>query len=90
MKPLEKQKYGTLYGMDNELKERAEKFLAEYGELVIKHKMDFASYPTWIPNANGYFTVGIQSTPVDVTETLAKANNLTPDAQETEKPTDPK
>jgi len=83
--------------MDNETKDlevRKSNFLQEYGELVIKHKMDFASYPTFVPNPNGHFTVIVQNTPVDVTEQLSRAeaekSNFIPDAKKTEELTDPK
>jgi hypothetical protein len=46
--------------------ERSNAFLAEYGELVKKHNVDFASYPVFVPDGAGAFKVVIQSTPVDI------------------------
>lgn len=46
--------------------ERMNFFIKEYGELVAKHQMDFATYPMWQPDQNGGFRTVIQSTPVDV------------------------
>lgn len=53
--------------MDDILKKRAEAFIKEYGELVEKHKMDFAHYPMYIPDNHGGFKTVIQGTPVDMT-----------------------
>lgn len=51
----------------NDFKERAEAFMKEYGELVAKHGVDFASYPVWAPNKDlpGSFITYLQMTPVD-------------------------
>ncbi len=51
---------------NEELNGRVTDFLKEYGELVGKHKVDFATYPMFIPDGNGGFRVITQSTPVDV------------------------
>lgn len=47
---------------------RSAAFVKEYGELVQKHGIDFATYPvcTPIPNSPGYFGLVMQNTPVDV------------------------
>lgn len=47
---------------------KAQEFLKEYGELVAKHKMDFATYPVFIPDGQGGFKVTVQSTPVVLPE----------------------
>jgi hypothetical protein len=47
--------------------ERATAFMADYGEIVKKHGMDFASYPVYVPDGAGAFKVIIQTTPVDIT-----------------------
>ena len=52
--------------MTEEHKIKAEAFLKEYGELVEKHKMDFATYPVFIPDGKGGFQIVVQSTPVDI------------------------
>lgn len=49
-------------------KEKAEAFLKEYGELVVKHNMDFANYPVYIPDGQGGFRTVVQSTPVDMSK----------------------
>lgn len=48
------------------MQERAGAFVKEYGELVQKHGIDFASYPVWVPDGQGGFKVVVQNTPVDV------------------------
>lgn len=50
----------------DEQNERVNLFLKEYGELVAKHGVDFASYPTYIPDGQGGFRVVVQNTPVDI------------------------
>ena len=82
--PLEKQKYGTLLDMDEKTKERVNNFLKEYGELVLKHKMDFTSYPIFTPTGNGLFSVSIQSTPVDVTDRLEELSKTQTDVPPSE------
>lgn len=41
-------------------------FLDEYGELVKKHKIDFATYPMYVPDQAGAFHTVIRNTPVRV------------------------
>ncbi len=48
-------------------------FIKEYGELVEKHKIDFASYPTFIPNGHGGFEIIVQNVPVDITNQPKKS-----------------
>lgn len=50
----------------DDVEKRKADFLSEYGELVGKHKVDFASYPVWVPDGTGGFKSIIQSTPVDI------------------------
>lgn len=45
---------------------RTKAFFDDYGELVKKHDIDFASYPVFIPDGQGGFKVIVQNTPVDV------------------------
>lgn len=59
--------------MNEELKKRQEEFIKEYGELVTKHKMDFATYPMFTPDGNGGFRVIVQNTPVDTTNIAQKS-----------------
>lgn len=48
--------------MENKIKV----FLKEYGELVKKYNVDFASYPMFVPAEKGEFKIIIQSTPVEI------------------------
>ncbi len=50
--------------MPEETKKEIDAFMTEYGELVKKHQVDFASYPMWIPDGQGGFKCIVQSTPV--------------------------
>lgn len=45
---------------------RVTDFIKEYGELVSKHKVDFATYPMFVPDGQGGFKIITQSTPVDI------------------------
>ena len=56
-----------------ELNNRLNSFVKEYGELVAKHKVDFATYPVFMPDGNGAFKVIMQSTPVDITNQPTKS-----------------
>lgn len=58
---------------ENEKNDRINAFIKEYGELVTKHKIDFATYPVYIPDGQGWFKTGIQNTPVDVTNSPKKS-----------------
>lgn len=51
----------------SEVEQRVESFLKEYGELVKKHNVDFATYPVFVPDGQGGFKVVVQNTPVDMT-----------------------
>lgn len=51
----------------DELNARCKAFVQEYGELVAKHKVDFATYPMFVPDGNGGFKIVCQNTPVDMT-----------------------
>lgn len=55
------------------LEDRAKDFVKEYGELVAKHNMDFATYPMFVPDGSGGFKVTIQNTPVDITNQPKKS-----------------
>lgn len=57
----------------DEAMERKQAFLKEYGELVEKHKIDFATYPVFVPDGAGAFKVIMQSTPVDMTNQPKKS-----------------
>lgn len=49
-----------------ELSARVNEFVKDYGELVLKHKIDFATYPMFVPDGKGGFKIITQSTPVDI------------------------
>ena len=53
--------------VDPKLQGRLDAFLKEYKALTIKHKVDIAAYPVWVPDGAGGFKNTIQSTPVDIT-----------------------
>ena len=53
---------------ENKMTPEAEAFYQDYGELVRRHKHDFAHYPVFIPDGYGKFAVTIQSTPVDISD----------------------
>lgn len=46
--------------------EAVDSFLSEYKELTEKHKIDFASFPVFIPDGSGGFRVVVQSVPVSI------------------------
>lgn len=48
--------------MDND---RIEAFVKEYGELVKKHKVDFASFPMYEPDGQGGFRLIVRTVPVE-------------------------
>ncbi len=50
-----------------EKEQRIKDFLKDYGELVTKHKIDFATYPVLTPNEKGQFSIEVRTTPVDIT-----------------------
>ncbi len=54
--------------MTDEQKQKAQKFLNAYGELVKEHQQDFATYPVFIPDGQGGFKIVVQSTPVDISK----------------------
>lgn len=49
------------------LQSRIDVFVKEYGELVNKHKIDFATYPMFVPDATGGFKIIVQNQAVDMT-----------------------
>lgn len=57
----------------NDVNDRVNAFIKEYGELVAKHKIDFATYPVYVPDGTGGFKVTIQNTPVDITNSPQKS-----------------
>jgi len=58
--------------------ERVQGFLADYGELVKKHNIDFASYPVFVPDGQGGFKVIVQNTPVDISNQPKKSPFMQP------------
>lgn len=59
--------------LKDEKVERVNAFLSGYKELVEKHKIDFATYPLFVPDGQGGFKVIIQNTPVDITNQPQKS-----------------
>lgn len=51
-----------------DVQKRSEAFLADYGELVKKHKIDIAAYPVYMPDGEGSFKTVIQQSCVDTTD----------------------
>jgi hypothetical protein len=58
---------------EEERQEKGTQFLKEYGELVEKYQMDFATYPMFIPDGEGSFKIVVQSTPVDISNQSKKS-----------------
>ena len=58
---------------EEERKEKGTAFMKEYGELVAKHQIDFATYPVFIPDGQGGFKIVVQSTPIDISEQAKKS-----------------
>lgn len=63
------------------LKSRIQKFVDAYGVLVQEHKVDFATYPMFVPDGNGGFKIVIQTTPVDISNQPVKSDFVAGDAQ---------
>jgi len=61
----------------DDLKERSESFIKEYGELVKKHQVDFASYPMFVPDGQGGFKISVQTTPIDLKNRPVKSDFVT-------------
>lgn len=60
--------------MEPAQKEKLELFVKEYGELVERHRIDFATYPVFVPDDSGGFKVTIQNTPIDISNQPVKSN----------------
>jgi hypothetical protein len=54
--------------MQENIKNRVEAFMKEYGELVKKHGIDIANYPVYTPDGQGGFKTVLQASPVDVSK----------------------
>lgn len=52
---------------NQEVKERIDAFLADYGKLVEKHRVDFINYPQWMPDGTGGWKMLVQTQPTDTT-----------------------
>lgn len=48
-------------------------FVKEYGELVAKHGVDFATFPVYVPDGQGGFKVVVQNTPIDISKQPTKS-----------------
>lgn len=56
-----------------DVQQRTEAFVKEYGELVEKHKVDFATYPVFVPDGQGSFKIIVQNAPIDITNVPRKS-----------------
>lgn len=63
--------------MTDEQKEKAQKFLDAYGELVKEHQHDFATYPMFVPDGQGGFKIIIQSTPMNISKVQEESSKAT-------------
>lgn len=61
------------------LQARLSDFVKEYGELVAKHNVDFATYPVFVPDGKGGFRVTVQNTPVDITKSEVQEPQKSPE-----------
>lgn len=52
--------------MNEEQNKDIELFIKEYGELVEKHKVDFANYPMFQPTKDGKWEITIQSQAISI------------------------
>lgn len=57
-----------------EVEKRIGEFMLSYKALVDEKKVDFASYPVWMPDGHGGFQCVIQSTPMDVSNVPVRSN----------------
>jgi len=53
--------------------ERIGAFVEAYGKLVQEHKVDFASYPVFVPDGQGGFKIVVNNTPVDIANQPTKS-----------------
>ena len=51
---------------EEKLNARIQDFIKDYGDLVQKYKVDFATYPMFVPDGSGSFKIITQTTPVDI------------------------
>lgn len=52
---------------NEEVKQRVNAFLSEYGQLVEKYKIDFINYPQWVPDGQGGWKMLVHTQPTDTT-----------------------
>lgn len=55
-----------------ENKENIKKFLEEYKDLTLRHQVDFATFPQFVPDGQGGFKITCQTMPIDMKEFNAK------------------
>lgn len=57
---------------EQEVNEQKEAFLKEYGELVKKHQIDFATYPQYVPSATqGMWETRVITVPISIKQVEA-------------------
>lgn len=59
--------------------EKKLEFIKRYGELTQEMKLDFATYPVWVPDGQGGFKTVVQSTVVDTSNQPVKSNFIAED-----------
>ena len=57
----------------NDAQKRIDTFMKRYEALVKELKVDFFTYPAYVPDGQGAFRTVIQTTPMDTTETGIKS-----------------
>jgi len=59
--------------------DRVKAFVEDYGKLVEKHQIDYATYPVFVPDGQQGFRVIIQNTPVDISKQPKKSPFVAPE-----------
>lgn len=68
--------------MNEELKKRVDAFQEGYKKLVDEHKIDYASFPVFMPDGEGAFKVFVNSVPVDVKDKPVPSPFIAQDVKE--------
>lgn len=58
---------------NQETKDRIDAFMKAYGELTQQFKVDFVSYPMFVPDGQGAFKVVLQNQAVDTSQSPIKS-----------------
>lgn len=57
----------------DEVQDRIDAFVKDYGEMRSKHKVDIAAAPSFVPNDRGTWELMINMQPVDISNELIKS-----------------